>query len=149
MIASLRSHLCAGRRIYGEGGGAAYLCQQMETPSGEFRRMAGILPAVARWLREPAAPAPTELRLSHATWLGSAGRLLRGYRNSHWNFLPIDDCSSTATDEADHLGLLGCFQAIGSPIHLDFAADPCCLRHLFCPVRSDVSQRYPFAMPLR
>jgi hypothetical protein len=93
-------------------------------------------------------PAPTEVKLAHPTWLGSAGRLLRGYRNSHWQFEPLDECFSTIAWEADQLGFLGGFQAIGSPIHLDFAADPCCLRHLFCPVRSDLSRRYPFAIPL-
>ncbi len=147
MMAALRSHLCAGRRIYAEGGGAAYLCRQMETPWGEFKRMAAVVPAVARWLREPAPPTPAEVRLARPTWLGSTGTLLRGYRNSHWQFVPLDGSRTTLSDEADQYEILGDFQAIGSPIHLDFAADPCCLNHLFYPERVDLAQRYPFAVP--
>ena len=66
MIAALRSHLRAGRRIYGEGGGAAFLCQRMETPEGEFKWMAGVLPAVARLVRDPLPGKPVEARLGAA-----------------------------------------------------------------------------------
>lgn len=148
MIAALRSHLCAGRRIYAEGGGAAYLCRQMETPWGEFRRMAGILPAVARRLSEPVPAIPAEVRLASATWLGPAGTLLRGYRDPHWQFSPLEDPNRSGSEETDSHQILGDFQAIGSPLHLDFAADPCCLKHLFYPERDGATERYPRAVPL-
>jgi cobyrinic acid a,c-diamide synthase len=147
MIAALRSHLSAGRRIYAEGGGAAYLCRQMETPWGEIRRMAGILPAAARRLSEPVPAAPAEVRLAAATWLGPAGTLLRGYRNPSWQFSPSERPHTGGPEETDSYQVLGDFQVIGSPLHLDFAADPCCLKHLFYPERDGLAERYPFAVP--
>ena len=53
----------AGRRIYGEGGGAAYLCHQMETSAGDVKRMAGVLPSVARIERNPSPVRPMEITL--------------------------------------------------------------------------------------
>src|SRR5438445_640566 len=35
LMLALRDHVCAGKRIYAEGGGLAYLCQQLALPSGE------------------------------------------------------------------------------------------------------------------
>ena len=43
MMLALRNHLCAGRRIYADGGGLAYLCQYLETPEGKWGAMVGAL----------------------------------------------------------------------------------------------------------
>lgn len=133
MIAALRSHLRAGRRIYGEAGGAAYLCQQMETPSGEFRRMAGVLPAVARFRRDSAAPEPVEVRLNQPTWLGREGSILRGYRNSHWTIDPLDSSWTLSQGPVSEAALIGDAQSVGSLVHLDFAADASLLDRFFSP----------------
>ena len=133
MFAALRSHLCAGRRIYGEGGGAAYLCRQMETPAGDFRRMAGILPAIARLHRGPAAAEPVEVSLASPTWLGGVGSQLRGYHNPHWTMEPLDSSWLLPAEPSCRRDLIGDHQAIGSLIHLNFAADVDCLEHFFYP----------------
>ena len=135
MMAALRSHLCAGRRIYAEGGGVAYLCREIELQPGEFRRMAGILPAVARRLREPFPSVPAEVRLARPAWLGRIGTLLRGYSIPQWQFLP-DGASHAAGDSTLDGQVLGDFQVVGSPLHLHFAANPNYLKHLFYPERN-------------
>jgi len=146
MIASLRSHLCAGRRVYAEGGGAAYLCRQMETPWGEFKSMTGVLPATARLADQPVRPDPIEVRLARPTWLGPKGTRLRGYRNSTWQLKPLDGYCRTLSADACRCELIGSFQTIGSLIHLDLAADPYCLDHLFHPEHSGSTQVDPFAV---
>lgn len=133
MIASLRSHLCSGRRIYGEGGGAAYLCGQMETPGGEFRRMAGILPAIARLRRTPAVPEPVKVTLAQSTWLGGKGAVLGGYRNPYWTIDPLDRSWVLSDSPYSGANLIGNSQSLGSLIHLDFAADASSLDRFFYP----------------
>ena len=59
MKLSLRNHIRSGGRIYAEGGGLAYLCQQMETAPeccggwlAFFRQLPGLIltpPGPCRW----------------------------------------------------------------------------------------------------
>jgi cobyrinic acid a,c-diamide synthase len=133
MTAALRSHLCAGRRVYGEGGGAAYLCQQMETPDGEFKRMVGVLPAVARLVAGPRCAEPLELTLSRPNWLGNAGAQVRGYQNASWRLEPTGELTSFLAEPAYQYCLVGSFHSVGSLVHLDFAVQPAFLDHFFCP----------------
>lgn len=138
MMAALRSHLCAGRRIYAEGGGAAYLCQQMETPQGEFRLMAGVLPAVARLERWPQAARPVEVTLARPTWLGAKGTRIRGYQNPMWRLDPLGRCAGFGAEPGSEYLLAGTFHAVGSLLHVDFAAEPALLEHFFRPAASQV-----------
>jgi cobyrinic acid a,c-diamide synthase len=131
MKAALRSHLAAGRRIYAEGGGAAYLCQQMETPAGELKRMVGIFPAVARWKPAPTRPAPVEVTLTRPNWLAKAETRLRGYRNRRWDVEPLGLLTGFVAEEPHRYDLVGSFRAIGSMLHLDFAARPSLLDRFF------------------
>lgn len=131
--ASLRNHVRSGGRIYAEGGGAAYLCQQMETPQGELRRMAGILPAVARPLRPPVSPVPVELTLAQPSWLGLPGTKLRGYRNANWRFEPAGPPAGLIAETMRENDLVGSFSVIGSLLHLNFAAQPLFLHQFFFP----------------
>ena len=135
MKSALRSHLCSGRRIYAEGGGLAYLCQQLETPEGHMRRMVGLLPAAARLSRKPYAPTPVELTLDQANWLGAAGATLRGYRNTNWRLEPLGALASFVpqTDHPDDM--VGSFPLVGSLLHLNFAAQPAFLDRFFQPHR--------------
>jgi cobyrinic acid a,c-diamide synthase len=133
MAAALRSHLCAGRRIYGEGGGAAYLCHQMETPAGDLKRMAGVLPAVARFERNPSPVRPMEITLARSNWLGDQGTRLRGYRSSFWRFEPAGDLVGFAGEREHDFDMIGNFRAVGSLLHLHFAAQPKCLDRFFVP----------------
>lgn len=133
MMAALRSHVCAGRRIYAEGGGAAYLCQQMETPQGEFRLMAGVLPAVARLARWPQPARPVEVTLARPTWLATKGTKIRGYQNSMWRLEPIGRAGGFVAEAGMEFALAGSFHAVGSLLHVDFAAEPALLNHFFRP----------------
>ena len=133
MKAALRSHLSAGGRVYAEGGGAAYLCQQMETPSGELKRMVGIFPAAARLKPAPTPPVPVEVTLSRPNWLSPAQTRLRGYRNCRWDMEPLGALTGFAAEEEHRYDLVGSFRAIGSMIHLDFAARPKLLASFFYP----------------
>ena len=129
--AALRSHLAAGRRVYGEGSGAAYLCQQMETPGGEFRRMVGILPAAARLKPAPTVPTPVEVTLSRPNWLGEPETRLRGYRSCNWDLEPLGPLTGFVAEEQHRFDLVGSYLAIGSLLHLNFAAQPRFLRRFF------------------
>ena len=64
MLFAIREHLCAGRRIYAEGGGLAYLCDSILTLAGERVPMVGAFPIVATANPRPAAPAPTVITLA-------------------------------------------------------------------------------------
>jgi cobyrinic acid a,c-diamide synthase len=162
MTSSLREHLCSGRRIYAECGGLAYLSRHIELPDGRHLPMAGALPVAMR-LREPEAPKAIEARLNADCWLGRHGALVRGYLNSRWTILGADPpcsgsmpCSGSApaADGAARNGspgrdglpdslppragasnpfLIARHQAIGSRLHLDFAAQPDVLDAFFHP----------------
>ncbi len=121
---ALRDHLRKGGRIYAEGGGLAYLCQQIEVAPDDWRRMTGIFPAVARLKpsHHQQPPIPVEVTLDCDTWLGRQGARLRGYGNPCWQLEPAGKlCGCVA--EADHrYDLVKSCQAIGSRLHLNLAA---------------------------
>ena len=87
MIASLREHVCRGRRIYSEGGGTAYLGRRMVIDGRRFQG-AGILPFEAELLPDPKPPVPVTRVLLHDCWLGPAGTVVRGYQSGRWRLTP-------------------------------------------------------------
>jgi hypothetical protein len=105
----------------------------METPGGQFRRMAGILPAIARLSSRPSPVKPVEVTLCRPNWLGEAGTRLRGYLNSLWRFEPTGGLASMVADAQYAYALAGSFHAVGSLLHLNFSAQPGFLRHFFSP----------------
>lgn len=133
MLLALRQHVCAGRRLYAEGGGLAYLCEYLEMPGGEFKSMAGVFPAVARRAQHDGLPAAVELNLMHDCWLADCGEVVRGYRNSAWSLEPTGRLANYASSAASELDFVGRHHAIGSRLHLNFAHLPDVLRHLFQP----------------
>lgn len=144
MKSALRSHVASGGRIYGEVGGAAYLSQIIETPSGERQRMCGILPAVARLQPEPAEPVPTEFTVTQDNWLAPAGTRLRGYRSGRWRFDPLGcrlDANQKSCCQPD---LLGCNCVVGSLIHFHFAALPEIFLNFFRPPHPSVPRLDPW-----
>ena len=98
MVAALREHVCGGRRIYGEVGGAAYLCRELVLPDGTIRPMLGILPATAVLNEQRLAPEPREVALRAASWLGTEGETLRGYRSHRWQLLPSEHATLLGED---------------------------------------------------
>jgi cobyrinic acid a,c-diamide synthase len=145
MKAALRSHLATGGRIYAEGGGAAYLCQQMEAPGGELKRMVGIVPGVARLRRAPSGPVPVEVTLVRPNWLGNRGTRLRGYRNPRWDVQPLGHLLGYLAEEKHRYDLVGNFRAIGSLLHVHFAAQWKLLQRFFCPQDPESDFRDPWA----
>jgi cobyrinic acid a,c-diamide synthase len=133
MTLALKSHFCSGRRMYAECGGLAYLCQQIEVPQSQSLPMAGVLPAQARLNPAAAAPTASEITLTSDTWLGQAGTCWRGYLNSRWTIEPhgyVESCVAEAGHECD---VLAWHLAIGSRMHLNFAAQPKLLHRFFEP----------------
>lgn len=129
LVAELRDHLCNGRRIYAECGGLAYLSRQIELPDGQVLPMSGVLPVAARMNPKPAPLKPVELALAADCWLGARGERLRGYLNSRWSLQPLE-CGGGLPPETN---LAARHQAIGSRVHLNFAAQPAVLDTFFRP----------------
>jgi len=124
MLMALKEHVCSGKRIYAEGGGLAYLCQHIETPDGMRTPLVGALRAVARRNPVRQQPTPVEITLAAESWLGQVGTKLRGYRNSNWLLEPTGCITRFAQEAECEFDLVGRHQAIGSRIHLNFAAQP-------------------------
>jgi cobyrinic acid a,c-diamide synthase len=134
MMLALKSHLCSGRRIYAECGGLAYLCREIEMPTGQRWPMVGALPAVARFDPTPAPPAPTEVRLASDTWLGCAGQCWRGYLSPRWSLRPASNLEACGQGGAGReLDVVKRHQAVGSRVYLNFAAQHELLESFFVP----------------
>lgn len=140
MTLALRDHLCAGRRVYAEGGGLAYLCQHLQSPDGEWLPMVGAIPALARFNPQPQPPKPLELTLAETCWLAQAGDRLRGYLNPNWILEPTGHLNSLLAEPGHELDFFSCYRALGSRMHLNFAAQPGFLQHFFEPLSSHPAQ---------
>jgi cobyrinic acid a,c-diamide synthase len=124
MTLALRNHVRQGRRVYGEGGGMAYLCQALRLPSGQHLPMAGVLPAVAIHAPRDEPPRPTEVILDRDQWLGPAGFRLSGYLAPDWRIEPAGPLENCVAEPSPHWRLVARGQAIGSRLQLNFAAQP-------------------------
>ncbi len=133
MKLALHKHLCEGRRVYAEGGGLAYLCEDILTPEGRRLEMMGALPAVAVMNPRPCRATPVEMTLASGNWLGRAGSRLRGYVNSSWSLQPQDHLALYVAERGREQDLVGQRGAVGSRVHLNFAAQPDVLRSFFKP----------------
>jgi len=133
LMLALREHLCSGRRIYGEGGGLAYLCQQIELADGSRYPMVGALPAVARFRPDAPGPEPVELTFSRSLWLGEGWSRIRGYLSTRWELWPCGPLSRHAAEPRHELDFVGRHHAIGSRVHINFAAQLDYLESFFQP----------------
>jgi cobyrinic acid a,c-diamide synthase len=124
MMLALRGHVCAGKRIYAEGGGLAYLCQSLALPAGAIAPMVGIFPAIARPDSTAGAPRALEVSLACDSWLGRTGAAIRGYLNDAWRLEPIGRLRSLANAAECEFPLVLRHQAIGSRMHLNLVAQP-------------------------
>jgi hypothetical protein len=84
----------------------------------------GVLPATARLAQHPHGPRPVELTLAHGNWLAEKGTTLRGYLNGNWQIKPSSPLRQYAAAPEHRLDLVGQYQAIGSRVHFNFAAQP-------------------------
>ncbi len=139
LLAALRDHVCAGRRIYAEGSGLAYLCEHLVLPDGRQIPMAGVLPAVAHLTPQPCSPHPIELTLGGGSWLGAQGQRLRGYVSDHWRLEPSGPLASCVADPTRRYDLVARHQAIGSRVYFNLAAQPALLESFLqhCPAALD------------
>ncbi len=145
MRLALRNHLRKGGRIYAEGGGLAYLCQQMET-AVESHRMVGILPATARLTEADSRPRPVELAVAEPCWLAKKGQAIRGYLDGRWQLEPAGTLASCTADAGVPYPLVKAGRTVGSRVQIDFAAQPHLISAFFsfttCP--SDVADPWQF-----
>lgn len=133
MMQALRNFARRGGRIYAEGGGFAYLCQSIRPDAEHEYPMVGIFPALARWKRSAGAPRPVEVTLTRDAWLASPGTKLRAYRNESWDFIPQAPQVALLGELGHEHDMLTSYQAIGSRLHLHFAALPGFLRNFLHP----------------
>jgi cobyrinic acid a,c-diamide synthase len=143
LLLALRDHVCAGKRIYAEGGGLAYLCQQLALPSGERVPMTGILPAVAHANQQPDKPRPVELTLAKDHWLGHHGRRVRGYLSERWRLEPVGALSTCVAEPQHRLDLVERHQAVGSRVHLNLALQPVLLESFLRPAPAALAWAMP------
>lgn len=124
MRLALREHLCAGRRIYAEGGGLAYLCEHLATSANELLPMVGVFPAVATANPRPQPPVAATMTLGHKCWLGRPGTKVRGYLSSNWQIEPTGPIDSLAAEPSHCHNLVNRYLAIGSRMHVNFVPQP-------------------------
>jgi len=134
MRAALREHVCCGRRVYAEGGGTAYLCQQLRLVDDSVIPMVGIFAAEAKFTGRPLArPVPVTLTCERATWIAGPGDTIRGYRNGAWQLIAgpgLTRCFSSTVPDPECVVRHHC---VGSTVHLNFAAQPRVLDGFFSP----------------
>ena len=134
LMTALRNHVCAGKRVYAESGGLAYLCRELQVSPGVSYPMVGALPAIARLNRAPQPPQPVALTLKQSNWLGKVGDTVRGYLNTMWDLEPAGPLTCYANEPARARDLVGRRNAIGSRLHLHFAAQPACFERFMTPL---------------
>ncbi len=140
LIASLRNHVCRGHRLYGEGGGAAYLGRSLVLPDRQLP-MAGILPFDAVLREDPQPPFPASRVLSRDSWLGAAGTTVKGYCSGRWTLSPApvpEDCPACSGVLSEQRDLYFRHHAIGSLIHLPLAALPDVIARFVGPHRPSI-----------
>lgn len=133
MIMALRRHFCRGRRVYAEGGGAAYLCRQMALSDGRRLPMVGLLPAVAWQDPKPEPVRPVELTLTNNSWLAEGADRVRGYLNSGWVFQHSGATAKCVVQRRHREDLISRHATIGSRVHLNLVAQPQLLRSFLAP----------------
>jgi cobyrinic acid a,c-diamide synthase len=131
MRAALCQHLCAGYRIYAEGGGAAYLCQRLRVGDSSVP-MIGLLSADAEFTGS-ASPRPqrVEMTCQRSSWLAEQGDIVRGYRSGAWRFYPQTELPACFASDADFPEILVRHHCVASTIHVNFAAQPRVLASFF------------------
>ena len=132
LIAKLREHVLRGRPMYAEAGGLAYLCERLRLPSGESVPMTHVLPAVAIRNPKPAAARAATVTLSRDHWLAPCGFRFKGYLDTTWRFEPTGSLASYIAEPGHEFDVVGFREAVGSRLHLHFAAQPEFLRQFSC-----------------
>jgi cobyrinic acid a,c-diamide synthase len=134
LIQDLRCFAARGGRVYAEGGGLAYLCQEIQLPDGTTLPMTGLVPATACWQPQPTIWVPAELRMVAGSWLAPAETTIRGYRHAGWQIKPRGLLRALASSTSgDAWDVLGRGSVIGSRVLINLAANRHLLRRFFQP----------------
>ncbi len=139
--ASLRHHVCRGKRIYAEGGGMAYLSRSMIVDGVRYPS-AGILANDAVLRATPCRPRPVTRILNRDSWLGVRGTPIRGYRSDRWELHPAPDpgdCPARSGGLTSEQDLVFRHHAIGSLVHLHLGALPEVVRAFAQPHQESLS----------
>ena len=126
LIAQLQAHVYAGRRIYAEEGGLAYLARSMVIDGCTFTG-AGILNLDAVFSADRIGLQPVEHELAKESWLAPRGSLVRGYRSSKWKLEPerhFSCTTATVREVSEEQNLVYNLGVIGSLLHLNISALP-------------------------
>jgi cobyrinic acid a,c-diamide synthase len=145
MHQALAEHKRAGKRIYAEGAGAAYLCRNLILPSGRRFEMSGLIQANAERRMVSEAIQPVEQRWRSPLWIGGSSTCVRGYRNRSWRFSLAEEPEPYENlEQSDLADVIGGAQGqqtsvacrrrtldtlmdanvIASRVHVNFAAHP-------------------------
>ncbi|MDX1964480.1 MAG: hypothetical protein SFX18_15110 [Pirellulales bacterium] len=140
---ALKEHVCQGKRIYAEGGGLAYLARELVLPDQTRLPMLGILPAIVELGPSLQRARGFEQALEAKSWLGEAGQFLRGYHNCNWSIRPLDRVQMLLKSPAGEPLMIARHHAIGSTVHLHFAAAGQLIQNLLrpCPASLDWAGR--------
>ncbi len=141
---SLRNFAAEGGRVYAQGTGLAYLCQDLSLPTGEAVAMTGLLPATARLVERPAALTPTELTFGVGSWLSPEQVSIRGYRHNALQIESRGPVIPYALSGENEFDILGRGNVIGSRVLINLAANRHLLRRFFepySPVLSSIRRR--------
>ncbi len=130
LMTALRNHVCAGRRIFADGGGLAYLCQHIETLAGRWVSMVGALPAVARLRRDWQPLQAVEVTLRQSSWLREPQTVARGYLNPNWCIEPSGSIEGYVLERAHEFDVVGCYAALGTRLQINLATQPRLWRQL-------------------
>jgi cobyrinic acid a,c-diamide synthase len=136
--AALTQHVASGKRIYAEGGGLAYLAEELDAPAGNSP-MLGLMPLKMELSEKFAPLRPVELTLSCDSWLANQPFQLRGYLNPNWRLQPIGDLKTIFASTPGQHDLVGHRRIVGGRVHLNFAAQPQALCSLLAPTSSSVA----------
>ena len=143
LINAIRSHVYAGKRVYAEGGGAAYLGHTMIIEGREVSGV-GILPFKAVLRPNPAPPAPVTCQLVCDSWLAPRQTEVRGYHSGRWDLIPTSEncgCGSDFGALSDSGGFYFHHHAVGSLVHLHLAALPQVVEAFVGPHRASLTTR--------
>lgn len=130
---SLRNFVAQGGRVYAEGSGLAYLCEQMVLPDGRVFPMTGLLPAVAQSKLPHGALHPVETTFGPHVWLGAPGTKMRGYVDDAWELQPAPELGRCVVENDRCHDVVAAGRVIGSRMQVDLAGQPHLLASFFRP----------------
>jgi len=133
MALSLRNHLCAGRRIFAEGAGVAYLCQHVELDRDSRFPMVGVLPCIAQHQVDRAESVPVETTLHRGCWLSPGNSTIRGYRGGRWRLPPHPELRGLSIAGESDVDVLAQGPLVACNLNLHLASQVSLLRHFFSP----------------